>query len=97
MRHWRGDWKQPGIIATSSTGAMHSPDKVAESGRLNERQPKDFRRLLEQFAASETLPCEGVVYLWALDTPSIDDLGFAQLKSGSRDHVSGSLGHLAGA
>src|SRR5262249_20294582 len=41
---------------------------------VNERQPHEFRRLLEQSASSETLPCRGVVYLWGLDTPSIEGL-----------------------
>ncbi|HEV2624304.1 MAG TPA: SDR family NAD(P)-dependent oxidoreductase [Xanthobacteraceae bacterium] len=74
---------------------VHRGDAFARQSRrkwrLNERQPKDFRRLLEQFAASETLPCEGIVYLWPLDTPSIDDLGFAQLKSGIEIMCRGAL------
>src|SRR5262245_8246857 len=47
----------------------------------NERQPSDFRRLLEQFAVGETLPCDGVVYLWGLDAPSIEGLTLADRKS----------------
>ena len=61
---------------------------------VNEQQPQDFRKLLEQFAASEALPCEGVVYLWALDAPSIQDLTPAQLKSGSEMMCRGALAIL---
>jgi acyl transferase domain-containing protein/surfactin synthase thioesterase subunit len=66
---------------------VHRDDAFAQRGTrkwaVNERQPHQFRRLLEQFAASETLPCHGVVYLWGLDTPSIEGLTLAKLKSGS--------------
>ena len=61
---------------------------------VNERQPHDFRRLLEQFAASETLPCDGVVYLWGLDAPSIEGLTLAKLKSGSEMMCRGALAIL---
>jgi surfactin synthase thioesterase subunit/NAD(P)-dependent dehydrogenase (short-subunit alcohol dehydrogenase family)/acyl carrier protein len=50
--------------------------------------------LLDQFAASETLPCHGVVYLWGLDTPSIDGLTLARLKSGSEMMCRGALAIL---
>jgi acyl transferase domain-containing protein/surfactin synthase thioesterase subunit/acyl carrier protein len=60
----------------------------------NERQPRDFRRLLEQFAASEPPPCAGVVYLWGLDAPSIESLTLASLKSGSEMMCRGALAIL---
>ena len=75
---WPAGWKLRGIIATSSIrGSAFRPPR-ARAWTVNERQPQDFRRLLEQFAASETLPCDGVVYLWGLDAPSIDGLTLAQ-------------------
>ncbi|MBO0718008.1 MAG: polyketide synthase dehydratase domain-containing protein, partial [Rhizobiales bacterium] len=58
---------------------------------VNEQQQQDFRTLLEQFAASEALPCEGVVYLWALDAHSIQNLSPARLKSGSEMMCRGAL------
>jgi len=61
---------------------------------VNERQPRDFRRLLEQFAARETLRCDGVVYLWGLDAPSLDGLTLARLKSGSEMMGRGALAIL---
>jgi acyl transferase domain-containing protein len=61
---------------------------------VNERQPHDFRRLLDQFAASETLPCDGVIYLWALDAPCIEGWNLAELKSGSDMMCSGALAIL---
>lgn len=61
---------------------------------INERQPRDFRRLLEQFAASETLRCEGVAYLWGLDAPSLEGLTLARLKSGSEMMCRGALAIL---
>ena len=66
----------------------------ARSWSVNERQPPDFRKLLEQFAAREALPCEGVVYLWALDASSIEDLTAAQLKSASETMCRGALAIL---
>jgi acyl transferase domain-containing protein/surfactin synthase thioesterase subunit/acyl carrier protein len=66
----------------------------ARTWTVNERQPHDFRRLLEQFSASETLPCDGVVYLWGLDAPSIDGLTLAGLKSGSEMMCRGALAIL---
>src|SRR5215472_4539455 len=61
---------------------------------VNERQPHEFRRLLEQFASSEALPCRGVVYLWGLDTPSFESLTLARLKSGSEMMCRGALAIL---
>ncbi len=60
----------------------------------NERNLGDFRRLLEQFAASEALPCGGLVYLWGLDAPSMDDLTLEQLKCGSEMMCRGALAIL---
>jgi acyl transferase domain-containing protein/surfactin synthase thioesterase subunit/acyl carrier protein len=61
---------------------------------VNERQPGDFRRLLEQFALGETLACDGVVYLWGLDVPAIEELTLARLKSGSEMMCRGALAIL---
>jgi acyl transferase domain-containing protein/surfactin synthase thioesterase subunit/acyl carrier protein len=61
---------------------------------VNERQPEDFRRLLEQFALGETLACDGVAYLWGLDAPAIEDLTLARLKSGSEMMCRGALAIL---
>ena len=61
---------------------------------VNERQPEDFRRLLAEFAAGETLPCDGVVYLWGLDAPSVEGLTLARLKSGSEMMCRGALAIL---
>jgi len=61
---------------------------------VSERQPREFLRLLEQFAASETLACDSVVYLWGLDAPSAEDLTLARLKSGSEMICRGALAIL---
>jgi acyl transferase domain-containing protein/surfactin synthase thioesterase subunit/acyl carrier protein len=61
---------------------------------VNEGRPQDFRRLLEEFASSETLPCHGVIYLWGLDAPSIEGLALAQLKSGCEMICGGALALL---
>ena len=61
---------------------------------VNERQPQEFRRLLEQFSACETLPCHGVIYLWGLDVASVKDLTLAELKSGSEMMCRGALAIL---
>jgi acyl transferase domain-containing protein/surfactin synthase thioesterase subunit/acyl carrier protein len=61
---------------------------------VNERQPHDFRRLLEQFAASETLPCDSVLYLWGLDAPPMEGLTLASLKSASEMMCRGALAIL---
>src|SRR5215510_5687484 len=74
---------------------VYRADAFARHGErkwtVNERQPRDFRGFLEQFAADETQPCEGVVYLWGLDAPSVDDLTLARLKSGSEAMCRGAL------
>ena len=75
---------------------VYRDDAFAQRGTrtwtVSERQPHDFRRLLEQFAASETLPCDGVIYLWGLDAPAIEGLTLARLKSGSEMMCRGHLG-----
>jgi acyl transferase domain-containing protein/surfactin synthase thioesterase subunit/acyl carrier protein len=77
---------------------VYRGDAFAQQGArkwtVNERQPHDFRRLLEQFAASETLPCDGVVYLWGLDASSLEGLTLARLKSGSEMMCRGALAVL---
>jgi len=62
----------------------------------NERKGEEFRQLLAEFAATETLPCDGVVYLWGLDAPSIEGLTLARLKSGSEMMCRGALAILHG-
>jgi surfactin synthase thioesterase subunit/acyl carrier protein/NADP-dependent 3-hydroxy acid dehydrogenase YdfG len=66
----------------------------AQAWTVNERRPQDFRQLLTEFAASETLPCAGLVYLWGLDAPSIDGLALTGLKSGSEMMCRGALAIL---
>lgn len=61
---------------------------------VNEREPQDFRRLLEQCAAVEGLACEGVVYTWALDAPSMTDLSLATLRNASEIICRGALAIL---
>ena len=77
---------------------VYRDDAFGQRGKrtwtVNERQPHDFRRLLEQFADSETLKCDGVVYLWGLDAPSIEGLTLATLKSGSEMMCRGALAIL---
>ena len=60
----------------------------------NERDPQDFRRLLAQFAASEALPCAGVVYLWGLDAPPIEGMTLTKLKSANEMMCRGALAML---
>ena len=66
----------------------------ARTRTVNERKPHEFHRLLEQFAASETLPCQGVIYLWGLDAPSIESLTLAGLKNGCEAMCRGALALL---
>ena len=77
---------------------VYRDDAFAQRGTrtwtVSERQPHDFRRLLEQFAASETLPCDGVIYLWGLDAPAVEGLTLARLKSGSEMMCRGALAIL---
>ena len=74
---------------TSVQAAAH-----LRTSNVDERKPQDFRRLLEEFAVSEALPCQGVIYLWGLDAPSIKDLTLAQLKSGCEMMCGGALALL---
>ena len=74
--------------------ALPQHDARVRTWTVNERKPHHFRRLLEQFAASETLPCKGVIYLWGLDAPSIEDLTLAKLKSGCEIMCGGALALL---
>jgi acyl transferase domain-containing protein/surfactin synthase thioesterase subunit/acyl carrier protein len=66
---------------------IYRDDAFARRGQrtwtINERQPDDFRQLVEQFTGAETLGCDGVVYLWGLDAPPIENLTLAGLKSGN--------------
>ena len=77
---------------------VYRDDAFAQRGQrtwtVNERQSDDFRRLLGQFTHNETLSCDGVIYLWGLDTPSIEDLTLAALKSGSEMMCRGALAIL---
>jgi acyl transferase domain-containing protein/surfactin synthase thioesterase subunit/acyl carrier protein len=66
----------------------------ARNWSVNEQQPHGFRTLLEQFAASETLPCEGVVYLWGLDGPTVEGLTLTSLTNGSEIMCRGALAIL---
>ncbi|HKS85686.1 MAG TPA: SDR family NAD(P)-dependent oxidoreductase [Pseudolabrys sp.] len=66
----------------------------ARTWTANERQPQEFRQLLAEFAASESLPCDGLIYLWGLDAPLIDGLTLARLKSGSEMMCRGALAIL---
>jgi len=61
---------------------------------VNERQSDDFRRLLEQIAAGETLACDGVAYLWGLDAPPIEAMTLARLKRASEMMCRGALAIL---
>jgi acyl transferase domain-containing protein/surfactin synthase thioesterase subunit/acyl carrier protein len=61
---------------------------------VNERRPHDFCRLLEQVATSDPPPCAGVVYLWGLDAPTINDLTLSSLKIGSEMMCRGALAIL---
>jgi acyl transferase domain-containing protein/surfactin synthase thioesterase subunit/acyl carrier protein len=77
---------------------VHRSDGFAQQGprawTANERDPQGFHRLLAQFAVTEALPCDGVVYLWGLDAPSIDNLTFGGLKSASEMMCRGALAIL---
>ena len=77
---------------------VYRADAFAQPGprtwTANERDAEDFRRLLTQFAATEALPCAGVVYLWGLDAPPIEGLTYAKLKSASEMMCRGALGIL---
>jgi len=66
----------------------------ARTWTVNERRPHDFHRLLEQFTASENLPCAGVLYLWGLDTAAIAAITLEELKRGSEMMCRGALAIL---
>jgi surfactin synthase thioesterase subunit/NAD(P)-dependent dehydrogenase (short-subunit alcohol dehydrogenase family)/acyl carrier protein len=74
---------------------VYRDDAFARRGQrtwtINERQPDDFRQMVEQFAATETLGCDGVVYLWGLDAAPIEKLTLAGLKSGHEMMCRGAL------
>jgi len=78
------------IVCRGDAFARHA----ARAWTVNERRPQDFRELLSELTASESLHCDGVVYLWGLDAPSIDDLTLAGLKSGSEMMCRGALAIL---
>ena len=61
---------------------------------VDERRPQDFRKLLDELATREPLPCDGVVYLWGLDSPPINDLTLATLKSAGEMMCRGALALL---
>jgi surfactin synthase thioesterase subunit/acyl carrier protein/NAD(P)-dependent dehydrogenase (short-subunit alcohol dehydrogenase family) len=77
---------------------VYRGDDFAQQGprtwTANERDPQDFRHLLAQFAATEALRCKGVVYMWGLDAPMINDLTFTKLKSANEVMCRGALAIL---
>ena len=77
------------LVYRAAASAQH--DSRFPTSTVDECKPHDFRRLLEQFAAGVPLPYEGVVYLWGLDAPPIEDLNLAGLKSGSEAMCRGAL------
>src|SRR5262249_32810089 len=70
-------------------------DAFAQQGgrkwTVNERRPEDFRRLLAEFAAGETLACAGVGYLWGLDAPTLRGTTLGGLKAASEMMCRGAL------
>jgi acyl transferase domain-containing protein/surfactin synthase thioesterase subunit/acyl carrier protein len=85
-----GDGHHCHLVYSDDAFARHTGRKWT----VNERRPDDFRRLLEQFTSAETLPCDGVIYLWGLDAPSIDRLTLSSLKSSSEMMCRGALATL---
>lgn len=77
------------LVYRKAASAQHDPRFPTSA--VDERKPDDFRRLLKEFASSAPLPCEGVVYLWGLDAPPVEDLTLAGLKSGSETTCCGAL------
>jgi acyl transferase domain-containing protein/surfactin synthase thioesterase subunit/acyl carrier protein len=61
---------------------------------VNPSEPHHFRQLLDQFTAAESLRCEGVIYLWGLDAPDIEERSADELKSGSEMMCRGALAIL---
>ena len=79
------------LVHAGDTFARQAPRRWT----VNERQREHFPRLLAEFAATETLPCEGVLYLWGLDAPSYGRSDArASLKDGSERMCRGALGIL---
>lgn len=77
---------------------VYRADGFAQQGprtwTANERDPQDFRLLLAQFATTEAVPCDGVVYLWGLDVPPIEGLTLTKLKNASEMMCRGALAIL---
>ena len=77
---------------------VYRDDAFAQRGArtwtVNERQSDDFRRLLKQIAAGETLACDGVAYLWGLDAPPVEGMTLARLKGASEMMCRGALAIL---
>lgn len=57
-------------------------------------EPRQFESLVKQILDSESLPCQGIVYLWGLDAPTFDDLQLETLQSGSEMICCGMLSVL---
>ncbi len=63
----------------------------AEHGMpINPTQPEDFKRVLAQIANAE---CRGVINLWPIDTPSLEQASFAALRDAQHQTLGGTL-HL---
>ena len=77
------------LVYRKATPAQH--DSRFPTSAVDERKPDGFRRLLKEFAAGAPLPCEGVVYLWGLDAPPVENLTLVGLKSGSETMCRGAL------
>ena len=58
---------------------------------VNPSELHHFRQLSSQFTAAESLRCEGVIYLWGLDAPDIEERSADELKSGSEMMCRGAL------
>ena len=61
---------------------------------MNEKKSDDFRRLLEQITAGETLALVGVAYLWGLHAPRVEGMTLARLKGASEMMCRGALAIL---
>jgi acyl transferase domain-containing protein/surfactin synthase thioesterase subunit/acyl carrier protein len=77
---------------------VYHDDAFAQHGArtwtVNERKSDDFRRLLEQITAGETLAVVGVAYLWGLDAPRVEGMPLARLKGASEMMCRGALAIL---
>ena len=72
---------------------VYRDDAFAQRGaRTVDRERKevhdDFRRLLEQITAGETLAVVGVAYLWGLDAPRVEGDDARKIEGRKRDDVS---------